>query len=132
MNLVKKNLPLVGGGASLPGYYKNFYFVPRYALEQMYFGVSSKAEYYGFRIFFSDIISYSNDKRFVKDYNQFYPKPDQFISYSHFIDFFKGILEGTESFYFLKPNTFSYDFFVGFFFVYPLAVWWWFSLFTLL
>jgi hypothetical protein len=131
MNLVNKNIPVnriksninsyqVEGRKFIPSYYKGFYFVPHYALEHIYFGISNKTKFYGFDRIFSNFFDYLNDSRFARNYRAHYPKPDRFVPYNQFKNHYKGLIEAKSNFYFLQPKTFLYNFFVG---LYLFVIW---------
>lgn len=109
----KAKLHLVGN-SPVSGFYFGFYFVPSYALEHMYYGVSEKAYYFAFR----DLLSGNSwffEKNYLYAFKGFYPKPDLYISKKFSDTWLLGYLRAEKNFFFLRPRTPLYDFVVGFF-----------------
>ena len=109
--------PLLVGEAPFPGFYSGFYFVPLYALQHMYDGVSPKSRYFSYNLLIKKNRGGSRRTRlFIKHKKDFTPVPNLHFSKIFFHKYFSGWLTGKEDFWIFKPNTFFYDFFLGIFF----------------
>jgi len=108
---IKKKSQVVGD-SPFSGFYTGFYFVPLYALEQMYYGVSNSSRYFSFK-FLIKLNNLHLKRKYAKD---FHPIPNFHFSKKFFHFFFLPLLQGKKNFFFFKPNTPAYDFFLGFFF----------------
>lgn len=114
-NFHKFKKPTLVGEAPFSGFYSGFYFVPLYALEHMYYGVSPKSRYFSYNLVFNKNKGVSGKPRlFVKHKKDFTPRPNLYFSKFFFHDYFLPWFEGKKSFLFFKPNTFFYNFFLGF------------------
>ena len=108
--------PILVGEAPFSGFYSGFYFVPLYALQHMYYGVSPRSRYSSYNLLLRKNKGVSARPRlFVKHKKDFLPLPNFYISKVFFLKRFGSWLGGKKNFFWFKPNTFFYDFFLGFF-----------------
>jgi hypothetical protein len=108
--------PILVGETPFSGFYSGFYFVPLYALQHMYYGVSPRSRYSSYNLLLRKNKGVSARPRlFVKHKKDFLPLPNFYISKVFFLKRFGSWLEGKKNFFWFKPNTFFYDFFLGFF-----------------
>ena len=115
--------PILVGEAPFSGFYSGFYFVPLYALQHMYYGVSPRSRYSSYNLLLRKNKGVSARPRlFVKHKKDFLPLPNFYISKVFFLKRFGSWLEGKKNFFWFKPNTFFYDFFLGFF-LFVIASW---------
>ena len=129
LNFHKRKNPLLVGEAPFSGFYSGFYFVPLYALEHMYHGVSLKSRYFSYNLLMKKnrgLSSPSRSRLFVKHKKDFTPRPNLYFSKTFFHKYCGAWLAGKKAFLGFEPNTFFYDFFLGLFFFYYLAAGWWF------
>jgi hypothetical protein len=108
------NKPNLVGEAPFSGFYTGFYFVPFYALQHMYDGVSPKSRYFSYNLIIK-INKSAQPRTFAKYRRDFTPIPNLHLSKVFFLKYFKGWLEGKSKFLFFYPKTFGYDFFLGLF-----------------
>ena len=106
--------PFLVGGAPFSGFYTGFYFVPLYALEQMYHGVSKDSRYFSFN-YLVKTNNPSLSKRSTAS-GLFYPEPNLHFSKLFFHYYVRDWLEGQGEIFGRKPKTFFYNFLLGIFF----------------
>lgn len=99
-------------------FYRGYYFIPDYALEQIYYGVSEKATFVGFSTIFKNV-----KKKFPADffeYKSFRPVPNQFLP-TEFKAYLRSVIDGSNfNFFGFKKYTWGFNFFGG---LYLCIIW---------
>ena len=115
-NFRKFKNPSLVGEAPFSGFYPGFYFVPLYALQHMYYGVSPNSRYSSYNLLLRKNRGVSFRPRlFIKHKKDFTPLPNLYFSKVFFYKHLGPWLGGKKAFLGFRPNTFFYNFFLGFF-----------------